>query len=75
MPAPDTPSAEAPPAGTAAGESFAGEGAADTRIEDVVADLVDATSPFAAVDNDRSVIGQMTREAVLSVHVGREDKT
>ena len=59
---------------SAEGGDFAGRVAAATRIEDLAAQLVDARAPFAVVDEAETVIGQITRQAVLDVLVGREGK-
>ncbi len=57
----------------AAGDSFAGRVLSDTKIETMAADIVAADGPFAVVEGDGTVIGQVTREAVLSVLVAREE--
>ncbi len=50
---------------------FAGEIAAETKVEDLAERVVGGAGPFAVTDSDGAVIGKITREAVLGVLVGR----
>ncbi len=54
------------------GEQFGGRVAAATKIEQLAADIIGADKPFAVVDHDGSVVGQITREAVLDLLVGQD---
>jgi glycine betaine/proline transport system ATP-binding protein len=54
-----------------AGGDYAGEVAADARVADVAAEVEAADKPFAVV-NDGEVVGQLTRQAVIDVLVGRD---
>jgi len=56
----------------AAGQ-FAGRVPAETKIEALAAAVVDADGPFAVVDRDDSVIGEITPAAVVAVLVGRDE--
>ncbi len=58
----------------AEGDSFAGRIVAETKIEALAAGIIDAEGPFAVTDPEGRVIGQITREAVLSVLVAREER-
>ncbi len=53
------------------GDSFAGKTDAGTRIEALAARIVEADAPYAVTDDTGAVIGQITRDAVLSVLVGQ----
>jgi glycine betaine/proline transport system ATP-binding protein len=51
---------------------FAGRVSAATPIAELAAEVVDASRPFAVVDDAGVVIGQLGREAVIDVLIGRE---
>ena len=53
------------------GADFAGEVAAETKIAEVAAAVEAADRPFAVIENGRPV-GELTRDAVVSVLVGRD---
>ncbi len=50
---------------------FAGHVTAETKIEDLAAQVVDQDAPVAVTNGDGAVIGQLTREAVLDVLIRR----
>ena len=50
---------------------FAGRVTAETKIEDLAAQVVDQDAPVAVTNGAGAVIGQLTREAVLDVLVRR----
>ncbi len=50
---------------------FAGHVTAETKIEDLAAQVVDQDAPVAVTNGAGAVIGQLTREAVLDVLVRR----
>jgi glycine betaine/proline transport system ATP-binding protein len=54
-----------------AGGDYAGEVAADAKVADVAGQVEGANKPFAVV-NDGTVVGQVTRQAVIDVLVGRD---
>ncbi len=55
----------------APGADFAGRVSAETKIEDLAAQVVDQERPIAVTNGEGEVIGQLTREAVLEVLVRR----
>ncbi len=55
----------------AADTAFAGSVTAETKIEDLAAQVVDQEQPVAVTNGAGAVIGQLTREAVLDVLVRR----
>jgi len=57
----------------AAAGPFAGRVSAETKIEALAAAVIDADGPFAVVDRDDSVIGEITPAAVVAVLVGRDE--
>jgi glycine betaine/proline transport system ATP-binding protein len=50
---------------------FAGHVTAETKIEDLAAQVVDQDAPVAVTNGAGAVIGQLTREAVLDVLIRR----
>ncbi len=56
------------------GDSFAGRVRAAARIETIAAEIIDADGPFAVIDDNDRVIGQLTADDVISVLVTREDR-
>jgi len=50
----------------------AGELRADAKVAEVAADVEAAGRPFAVVDAGGTVIGELTREAVVAVLIGRD---
>jgi len=50
--------------------SFAGSVAAETKIQDLAAQVVAQAAPVAVANGAGAVVGQLTREAVLDVLVG-----
>ena len=63
-------SARAVMAPAAGADGFAGEVAADARIETIARQVVEAGRPLAVTDGAGTVIGQIDRAAVLAVLVG-----
>ena len=53
----------------APGMSFAGRVTAETKIEELAAQVIDHAEPFAVTNGAGAIIGQLTREAVLEVLV------
>ena len=53
-----------------AGGSYAGRIEAGTRVEAFAAEIEAADKPFAVIDGEGRVIGEVTREAVLAVLLG-----
>ena len=51
-------------------EAVAGRVAADTRIEALAAEVVNADKPFLVIGANGQTLGLLTREAVLAVLVG-----
>lgn len=49
--------------------------AATARIENLAAQVVDGDGPFAVVDAEDTVIGEISREAVIAVLVERDRRT
>lgn len=54
------------------GGDYAGEVPADSRVADIAAEVEAADKPFAVVDGTGKVVGQITRQAVIDVLVGRD---
>ncbi len=57
----------------APGAAFAGSVAAETKIQDLAAQVIDQAAPVAVTNGGGEVIGQLTREAVLDVLVRRSE--
>jgi glycine betaine/proline transport system ATP-binding protein len=58
----------------ASADGFAGEVAAEVKIETIARRVIDAARPLAVIDRAGQVLGQLEREAVLAVLVGdRQD--
>jgi glycine betaine/proline transport system ATP-binding protein len=55
----------------AAKGDYAGEIPADAKIDGVAADIEAAGKPWAVVDGAGKIVGQVTRDAVIAVLVGR----
>ena len=55
----------------AAKGDYAGEIPADAKIDGVAADIEAADKPWAVVDSAGRIVGQVTRDAVIAVLVGR----
>jgi glycine betaine/proline transport system ATP-binding protein len=56
--------------GPVSGDGFAGEVAADARIETIARQVVDGGRPLAVTDRAGQIVGQIDRAAVLAVLVG-----
>jgi len=56
----------------AAGGDYGGEVPAEAKVADFAAELEGAAKPFAVLDGEGRVIGEVSREAVVAVLVGRE---
>jgi glycine betaine/proline transport system ATP-binding protein len=56
--------------GPVSGDGFAGEVAADAKIETIARQVVDGGRPVAVTDHAGRVVGQIDRAAVLAVLVG-----
>ena len=54
----------------AAADGFAGEVAADTKIQTIARQVIDAGRPFGVTDRAGRIVGQIDRAAVLAVLVG-----
>ncbi len=52
--------------------SYAGTIKAETKIAEVASEVEAATRPFAVIDGAGRVIGELTRESVISILVGRD---
>jgi glycine betaine/proline transport system ATP-binding protein len=68
-------SARAVMAPVSGGDGFAGEVAADAKIETIARQVVDGGRPLAVTDRAGRVIGQIDRAAVLAVLVGDQPAT
>ncbi len=55
----------------AAKGDYAGEIPAEAKIDEVAADIEAADKPWAVVDSAGRIVGQVTRDAVIAVLVGR----
>ncbi len=53
---------------------FAGRIEAATRIETLAAEVTGAAKPYAVVDGDGEVVGQLTADAVLQVLLGKDQE-
>ena len=61
--------------GPVSGNRVAGKIAVATKIGDLAADIVNTDAPFAIIDGDGVIVGEVNRDAVLGVLVEREGGT
>ncbi len=59
----------------AAKGDYAGEIPAEAKIDEVASDIEAADKPWAVVDSAGRIVGQVTRDAVIAVLVGREARS
>ena len=59
----------------AAKGDYAGEIPADAKIDEVAAEIEAADKPYAVVNGTGEIVGQVTRDAVIAVLVGREARS